>query len=117
MKRLYILGAVILLSSCARRVEVSSSAVWEGSCTIDAWWIEVPREVSVGHESIVPVKRCEGKRTPSEFEWTTSDPSILQLVSTNSEGAVIKGIRKGMASVIAKSTDPEGRLETSVIVK
>lgn len=117
MKRLYLLGAVILFSSCARRVEVSRTAEWKGSCTINSWWIEVPRDMSIGDQSTVQVKRCEGKRTPAKLEWTTSDPSILQLVSTNSDAAVIKGVGKGMASIIANSADPVGRAENSVTVK
>ena len=117
MKRSCLLVMLIVIAGCARRVEVSSTAEWKGSCTVNSWWIEVPPDLSVGKETTARVHRCEGKATPATLKWSTSDASVLQLISFNADAAVVKGVGKGIASIVARSEVPVGRSEISVTVK
>ena len=119
MKTPIVVAMIVALSSgCARNVVVqSTNAQWRGNCSITAWWIEAPEEIILGSLQTVPVRRCEGKPTPSDLAWSISNPAVIQLVSTTADQAVIKAVARGEATLSVKSVSPAGTSVVRISVK
>jgi len=116
--RLLTFVMIVAVAGCARKVIVeSTSAEWRANCTVAAWWAEAPQQLTLGTQLTVPVRRCEGKPTPSALVWTTSNPAVIQLVSADANRAVIKAAARGEATLSATSTSPAGVSTIHITVK
>jgi hypothetical protein len=114
----FMLLVVALSSGCARKVVVeTTNAQWRSNCSVNTWWIEAPQELVLGTLQTVPVRRCEGKATPSELAWSISNPAIIQLISTTADQAVIKAVARGDATLSVKSVSPVGTSVVRITVK
>jgi hypothetical protein len=114
--RRYLLIGLLFVAGCGHGTLQMKSADSDSSCTRTHWWIEAPETMAVGDEATIVIGRCQGWATPASFTWSTSDAMVLGIVVADSDRVVVKALKRGTATLTARSAQPRARSDVHIKV-
>ena len=89
---------LVLLTGCA--VRLGNTVDPRPFCQTAGWYVAGPRSISVNAEVTLRIAKCtKNAELQGPFSWTVSDETVVRVVSSGSEHAVIRGVQYGSADV------------------
>jgi hypothetical protein len=69
-------------------------------CQTAGWYVSGPRTIPMNRDVTLRIQKCKkNAELEGPFSWTVSDESVVRVVSSGSDHAVIRGVQYGSADL------------------